>query len=162
LYCHGAHDLCHSKKFGFVVSVLLSRGQPGSNSHGFDGQGSVRLRPLFRALDSCHQIFNKIAGKRHFECSSFSSRTRPCFDFLLAAPGKLHHRMTTVPQVRAHPLGATLGEAATPIQLKLFQRRASSRCATADCDLSLLHWRSAAFSSAAGTSPASRHREAHP
>src|SRR6266849_8647809 len=47
-------------------------------------------------------------------------------------------------------------------QLKLFRRRASWRCATADCDLSHLRRPSPASWSAAGTSPASRPREAHP
>src|SRR5277367_5298200 len=91
--------------------------------------------------------------------------------FFLAAPKKLHHRVflnsypgtpyyhrTGCPAVSP---GQTNLTKLILIKLKLFPPPASSRCATADCDQSLLRWPSAAFSSAAGTSPASLPREAH-
>src|SRR5580700_6465428 len=96
----------------------------------------------------------------------FLLRTRPCFvsswplrensttEFLpKSLPGTLYNHRTGSPAVSPDELKLCL--------LKFFRRRASSRCATADSDQSLLRWGSLAFWSATRTSAASRPREAH-
>src|SRR5208282_4680967 len=91
LHGHGAHDLCHSKKFRIVVCVFLNRSKPGLDKHGFDNHWFsehllsepwfFRPRPLFRALDRCHQIFDKGACESHSTVPIFLLRTRPCSVF---------------------------------------------------------------------------------
>ncbi len=148
-----------------------------------DDQGPVRLRSLFRALDRCHQIFNKGAGKCHFECSSFFFSGRGLVLFFLGRSGKtppqscgllvqdagrdfpyLYPARLTITAPGARQFLRTNSNLGQPnfVSLKFFRRRASWRCATAGCDRSLLRWPSPASWSAAGTSPASHRREAHP
>ena len=102
---------------------------------------------------------------------AFLLRTRPCSVFFLAAPGKLHHRVCfqnlyparlTITAPGARQFLRTNSNLPANAGAKLFRRRASWRCATADCDQSLLRSPSPASWSAAGTSPASHPREAHP
>ena len=98
-------------KFGIVVCVFLNGSEPGLNEHGLnlrwfakhalndrgfddprfdehgfecrcvDDQGSVRSRPLFRALHRRDQIFNHRARKLILNVPVSLLRTRPCFVF---------------------------------------------------------------------------------
>ena len=106
--------------------------------------------------------------------SSFLLRTRPCFVFswplrenstteflskiftrhALRSPHREPGSFSGLTQTLAGKSPAY----ADKCPRYIFRPRASSRCATADCDQSLLRWPSPASSSAAGTSPASRLR----
>src|SRR5258708_15877819 len=78
LHGQGAHDLCHSKKVGIVICVLLNRDEPGFSVHVLCEvlckHRFIRGCPLLCPFDGCHQAFNHGAGEFHFQCSNFSRR----------------------------------------------------------------------------------------
>ena len=95
VWIRGSEPLEHPEIAKFANAVAASGREMFLQTNGklfrrrvHEFQPSPRLRLAFRALDRCHQVFDKSAGECHCECSIFSSPDPALFLFRFGRSGE--------------------------------------------------------------------------